>query len=95
MGRRMLQKRKKFLKVGIQRWSFLVELLLQWEAHLCQREMKKDLVKKMERKHRYIMYLMTQVAQREEGMGLKLMKFHAIVHLVTDIAPFVWCSQGI
>ena len=40
--------------------------------------MKKDLVKKMERKHRHIMYVITQVAQREEGMGLKLMKFHAI-----------------
>ena len=85
IGRKMLQKKKKFRKVGIQRWAHLVELLLQWEAYLCQREMRKDLVKKMERKHRYIMFLMTQVAQREEGMGLKLMKFHAIVHLVTDI----------
>ena len=85
MGRKMLQKRKKFRKVGIQRWSYLVELLLQCEVYLCQQEMKKELVKKMEKKHRYLMYLMTQAAQREEGMGLKLMKFHAIIHLVTDI----------
>ncbi len=31
------------------------------------------------------MYLMRRIAKREEGMGLKLMKFHAILHLVEDI----------
>ena len=31
------------------------------------------------------MYIMLNVAKRSEGMGLKLMKFHAIVHMVEDI----------
>ena len=84
-GRKRMRKRRRFRKIGIDRWSYLVELLLQWEAYLCRKEMRKDLVKKMERKHRYLMYTIKQVAQRKKGMGLKLMKFHAIVHLVTDI----------
>ena len=61
------------------------ELLLQWESYLCRREMKVELVKRMEKKHRYIMQTIKEVAQREKGMGLKLMKFHAIIHLVMDI----------
>ena len=45
-------------------------------------------VKRLEKKHRFIMYLMRKIAQRNKGMGLKLMKFHAILHIVTDIIEF-------
>ena len=85
VGRHLLDKKKKIRENGIDRWSYLVELLLQWESYLCKREMRVDLVKRMAKKHRYIMQTMKEVAQREKGMGLKLMKFHAIIHLVTDI----------
>jgi len=65
-----------------------VELLLQWEAYLCEDQMKVTHVKRLDRKMRYLMYLMTNVADRKKGMGLKLMKFHAIMHLFHDILQF-------
>jgi hypothetical protein len=34
------------------------------------------------------MYLLQKTANRQAGMGLKLTKFHAIVHMVTDILHF-------
>ena len=34
------------------------------------------------------MYIMRKVAQRNKGMGLKLMKFHAILHIQEDIIQF-------
>jgi hypothetical protein len=66
-------------------WSMLVELLLEWEAYLHLPELETRHLRRLHEKHRYIMYLMRRIAKREEGMGLKLMKFHAILHLVEDI----------
>ncbi len=66
-------------------WSMLVELLLLWEAYLLEPEMVVRDVKKLELKNRYIMYLMRQVANRKKGMGLKLVKFHGVLHLKDDI----------
>ena len=66
-------------------WLLLVELLLEWEAYLCLPKMKKKHVKRLDKKHRYIMYIMKKVAKRSKGMGLNLMKFHAITHLMDDI----------
>ena len=31
------------------------------------------------------MYIMKKVAKRSKGMGLNILKFHAIVHLMEDI----------
>jgi hypothetical protein len=59
--------------------------MLEWEAYLCLRVMRKDHVKKLERKHRYIMYILKNVAERTKGMKMKLMKFHAITHMVQDM----------
>ena len=69
-------------------WALLVETLLQWEAYLNEPTMLKKHLKRLPKKHKYIMYLMTVVANRTEGMGLKLMKFHAILHMVEDILLF-------
>ena len=69
-------------------WMILVEMLLEWEAYLNQEEMEFRDVIRMQRKNRYIMYVMKKVARRKEGMGLKLMKFHAIVHMAWDIILF-------
>jgi hypothetical protein len=41
-------------------------------------------VKRLEKKHRYIMYLIRKIAQRTEGMGLKLLKFNTILHIWED-----------
>ena len=50
--------------------------------------MKVKHVKRLDKKHRYIMYVMKKVAQRSTGMGLNIMKFHAIIHLMDDILAF-------
>jgi len=39
-------------------------------------------------KHRFIMYLIRKVANRQAGMGLKIVKFHAIVHMADDMIKF-------
>lgn len=85
-GRKMLSTKRKFKKdVRKDDWILLVELLLEWEAYLSQPTMKKAHVSKLGMKHRYIMYIMKRVAKRTKGMGLNLMKFHAIIHLMEDI----------
>lgn len=85
-GRELLFAKKKFKQdAGLSDWVLLVETLLEWEAYLCQDEMRRDDVVRLEKKHRVIMYIMKTVAKRSKGMGLKIMKFHAIVHMVEDI----------
>ncbi len=65
-----------------------MDLLLEWEAFLSQPLMDKDLVKRLGQKNRYIMYIMRNVAHRTAGMGLKIMKFHAIIHMQQDITLY-------
>lgn len=85
-GRRMLSTKRKFKKDARKDdWILLVELLLEWEAYLCQPKMQKAHVARLDKKHRYIMYIMKKVAERTKGMGLNIMKFHGIVHLMDDI----------
>ena len=85
-GRDLLSTKRKF-KMDTRKddWLLLVELLLEWESFLCSRKMKKSHVARLDKKHRYIMYIMKKVAKRSEGMGLNIMKFHAIVHMMEDI----------
>ena len=69
-------------------WSLLVETLLQWEEYLKQPQMQKKHVRLLQDKHRFIMYLITRVARRRKGMGLKIVKFHGIVHMADDIRMY-------
>ncbi len=69
-------------------WLLLVELMLEWEAYLCEPRMLRKHVKRLGQKHRYIMYIFRKVAQRTTGMGLKIMKFHAILHMMDDILHY-------
>jgi hypothetical protein len=86
MGRQLLFKRKRFGgEQGLSDWTLLVELMLEWESYLNQKSMRKAHVKRLGKKHRFIMYIMKNVAKRSTGMGLKLMKFHSIIHLVQDM----------
>jgi hypothetical protein len=85
-GREMMLTRKRFGgEAGVRDWSLLVELLLEWEAFLCMKKMNRKDVKRLAKKHVFIMYIIKEVARRSKGMGLKLMKFHAIIHLIHDM----------
>jgi hypothetical protein len=66
-------------------WILLVETLLEWEMWLKSAKMLKRHVKACQHKHRYIMFLVKKFGRRSKGMGLKLLKFHAIVHYADDI----------
>lgn len=73
---------------GIADWIMLVETLLMWEHWLKSDVISLDHVQKARKKHQYIMYLIRKVGNRTEGMGLKIMKYHAISHLCDDIIDF-------
>ncbi len=90
-GRNILKRHRTFKdadETALDDWILLVELMLEWEAYLNEPLMYVKHVKRLERKHRYIMYVMRKVAQRSKGMGLKLLKFHTILHIWEDIIQF-------
>ena len=72
----------------IKDWILLVETLLQWEAYLTLARMEKKHVRRLKKKHRFLMFLLKKVGNRVKGMGFKVMKFHAILHLAFDILMF-------
>ena len=87
-GVELLSIRKEFGPDGIADWTELVETLLMWERWLSSDEMERFHVERAKQKHRYIMALMGRVANRQAGMGLKITKFHTIVHYADDIINF-------
>ena len=89
-GREALARRKHFKEAeALDDWILLVETMLQWEAYLNEKEMCKKYLQRLKRKNRYIMWLTRKIANRTKGMGLKLIKFHAILHAaVKDIIQF-------
>ncbi len=42
-------------------------------------------MQKSKKKHCYILYLLKKVTKRQEGVGLKLTKFHRIIHISGDM----------
>ena len=72
----------------VQDWILLVETLLEWEAFLKLPKMELKHVKRLERKHQFVMYLIKKVCRRQQGMGLKFMKYHGILHIVFCILAF-------
>ena len=85
-GRELLRVRQRFDgETGLDDWTLLVELLLEWESYLCESVMKRAHVHRLARKIRVLMFIISKVALRTTGMGLKLFKFHALTHLVQDI----------
>ena len=74
-GKKLLKRKKKFGgDTGLRDWSWLVEMLLEWEAYLNEKKMLVKDVKRLQRKNRFIMYIIKNVAKRYEGMGLKVRK---------------------
>lgn len=84
-GRDYLSNEPNFDVVRHKDWVLLVETLLQWEAFLNEETMSLFHVLRLRRKNMYIMYLMKKVANRKQGMGLKLTKFHMVSHLWHDV----------
>jgi hypothetical protein len=88
-GREVMGNKKYFEDTDtLDDWILLVEMFLQWEAYLNEKEMKKVDLHRLKTKNRYIMWLMRKIATRTKGMGLKLIKFHTILHAVEDIIQF-------
>jgi hypothetical protein len=86
LGQELLQKKTRWRNRALMKdWIVLVETMLQWEQWLKSPKMKKNHVEAAKNKHRYIMYLLKKIGNRVEGMGLKLMKFHGILHMYADI----------
>ena len=91
MGQAILRsaRKKNFRQTWqVQDWILLVETLLQWEAYLTLARMEKKHVRRLKKKHRFIMFLLKKVGNRVKGMGFKVMKFHAILHLAFDVMMF-------
>ena len=88
-GRQLLKRKKVFREHGtLDDWILLTELMLEWESYLNEPEMAVREVKRLKNKHRYIMLIIRKVSQRKEGMGLKLDKFHKILHIWEDIMQY-------
>ena len=89
-GQRLLrQSNKKWRVPGkIEDWILLLETLLQWEAWLKSERMATYDVNRAKKKHRYVMYLVRKVAGRKKGNGLKIPKFHTILHMADEILNF-------
>jgi len=87
-GQELLSTKKNFGPTFIADWVLVLETLLQWEEWMKSPIMRKKHVYAARQKHRYIMYLIRKVANRKKGMGLKLTKFHAILHVADDILNF-------
>jgi hypothetical protein len=69
-------------------WVLLVETLLQWESYLNLPQMEKKHLHRLKKKHRFLLFLLKKVGARREGMGFKVVKFHAVLHLAYDILMF-------
>ena len=88
-GRAILNKYRSFKEgTHLDDWILLVDVMLEWESYLNEPLMQMKHVKRMDRKNRHIMYVMRKVARRSKGMGLKLTKFHMILHIWEDIIQF-------
>ena len=66
----------------------LLERLMQWEMWLESATLRTNHVSRAKTKHRYLMFLIRKIGNRMAGMGLKIVKFHAIVHMAQDILDY-------
>ena len=69
-------------------WQWLLDTLLQMEAWLKSDKLKISHIKRAQRKLRYVMYVIKKVGKRCKGNGLKIMKYHGMVHMAQDILNF-------
>ena len=90
-GKKMLMsaKKKNFRQVGhLLDWVLLLETLIQWEAYLNLPQLEKTHLTRLKKKHQFLLFLLKKVGARKKGMGFKVMKFHAVLHLAQDVEMF-------
>jgi hypothetical protein len=90
-GKQMLTsaRRKNLRQAGqLSDWVLLIETLIQWEAYLNLPQMEKYHLQRLKKKHQFLLFLLKKVGARHKGMGFKVMKFHAVLHLAQDIEMF-------
>lgn len=87
-GKYSLRNHRYFKSGELEDWTYLLEIVLAWWAFLTQPEISAQLVGKLGLRNRLIMWYFKKTCFREQGMGLKLMKYHAITHMVMDIYNF-------
>ena len=58
---------------------------MQWECFLNEGKMRQQLVLRLKKKHKYIMYVIKKVAKRVKKNGMKFVKYHGILHMIGDI----------
>ena len=88
-GHILLKRRAHFKNPAtLEDWIMLIETLLQWEMWLKSPKMKKNHVQKAKEKHKVIVHLIKKIGKRVEGMGPKIFKCHAILHVADDILNF-------
>ena len=88
--RAKLPRKKQNMRVegAVEDWQMLIEALLQWERWLKSDKLPVRNVIRAKKKHRHLMCLIKRVGNRVKGMGLKITKFHCIMHLADDILNF-------
>ena len=85
LGQVLLSANANFTPENYKDWVLLIKMLLEWEAFLTESEMTVRHILHLRKKHRFIMHLVKKVCNGSKGMGMKLMKFHAIMHMWLDI----------
>lgn len=87
-GKNIFYKSSKMPPEKIHDWTYLLEVVLCWYAFLSQPVIPREQMMHLALRNRLIMWLIKKTAFRKEGMGLKLMKYHAISHIAWDIRLF-------
>ena len=69
-------------------WIQVIGLLLGWLQWLKSPKLMKVHIEAARSKHRNLMHLVKKTFRRAKGMGMKMPKFHMILHICDDILNF-------
>ena len=70
---------------AIEDWQMLLEHLMQWEMWPKSSTLRTNHVSRAKTKHHYLMFLIQKIDNKTARIGLKIVKFHAIMHMAQDI----------
>jgi hypothetical protein len=87
-GSDLLKGHKKQSSLVIDDWISMLETLLMWESWRKSDKISHNHVHRAQKKHRFIMHMVQSTANRQAGMGLKIMKFHGILHIADGLINF-------
>ena len=72
----------------IHEWLQVIGVLLGWLQWLKSPTMMKMHIEAAKTKHRNLMHMVKKTLRRAKGMGMKIPKFHMILHICDDILNF-------